>query len=347
MAILRYGVLKAKAVSFEREDNDPTPHFQLQLEAGGDSFRVPVNVRSSLSPSQLVYLIDENFRHPITIMLAGLSEGFTRLPESDRAGLDYIRSNLFDLEAVVSLPSSLPGQDDDLQDILVSRTQTAIDAADDAFVFAFGEPFPGNADPAANIEGIHDIHMNQGNHPRFQEDDGVFHDGGLIYHFPSQDRFIAVFLAFQSQALHTDDQTGHALAGSRTFQNVIEGTDPDPGQPGERDGALRIVGALANPEGPEGQPGHTGRPESVTLLNTTPDAITLDGWAIIDRAQHRQALDGRAIEAGGAELVALDAGPVQLGNSGGTITLLDENGLQIDGVSYTRADARSGFTIVF
>jgi uncharacterized protein YukJ len=56
MAIKRYGVVKAQAVDFKREDHDPTPHFQLFVEAHGTRFRVPVNVRSKLSPSELVYV---------------------------------------------------------------------------------------------------------------------------------------------------------------------------------------------------------------------------------------------------------------------------------------------------
>jgi hypothetical protein len=38
---------------------------------------------------------------------------------------------------------------------------------------------------------------------------------------------------------------------------------------------------------------------------------------------------------------------VLLGNKGGIITLLDNRGLKVDGVSYTAADAREGWTVVF
>ncbi len=37
--------------------------------------------------------------------------------------------------------------------------------------------------------------------------------------------------------------------------------------------------------------------------------------------------------------------PVQLGNQGGTITLLDTAGLKVSGVSYTGAE--EGWTVVF
>ena len=39
--------------------------------------------------------------------------------------------------------------------------------------------------------------------------------------------------------------------------------------------------------------------------------------------------------------------PVALGNKGGLITLLDAQGLKVDGVAYTAADAPEGWTVVF
>ncbi len=46
--------------------------------------------------------------------------------------------------------------------------------------------------------------------------------------------------------------------------------------------------------------------------------------------------------------LTLSGEDVQLPNKGGIITLLDQNGLKVDGVSYTKKDASgSGWTIVF
>ena len=50
--------------------------------------------------------------------------------------------------------------------------------------------------------------------------------------------------------------------------------------------------------------------------------------------------------AGGVLKVALTA-PTKLGNSGGIITLLNAQGLKVDGVSYTSAQAkREGWLVV-
>jgi hypothetical protein len=205
-------------------------------------------------------------------------------------------------------------------------------------VYAFGERWPTEPTVPDKIfkftpgNGVHDIHMNQGNHRQFAGDDGVWQDGALLFHFPAADRWVAVFLAFQSQAWHTDDVTGHALPG---IPPAEPGGHPAPGEPDRR---LRIAAALINPIGPA--PEH----ETVTVINTTGEQVDLTGWSIADRAQNRVPLPGAALAAGETTRVPL-APPVALGNRGGTITLLDPAGLKVDGVAYTAAE--EGRTVVF
>lgn len=177
--------------------------------------------------------------------------------------------------------------------------------------------------------------MNQGNSGRFTVDDGVWQDGGLLLHFPDQDQWVGIFLAFQSQAWHTDDATGHTV-------DVIAEPGPAP-QPGnqEPDHAVRIIGALVNPLGPAPEA------ETVTLLNASPQPIDLTGWALLDRLKNRMPLPPQTVPSGGTLAVAITQ-PVQLGNDGGLITLVDRDGLKVDGISYTRSDAsREGWTITF
>jgi hypothetical protein len=165
--------------------------------------------------------------------------------------------------------------------------------------------------------------MNQGNVPRFAGDDGVWQDGALMVHFPASQQWVAVFLAFQSQAWHTDDQTGHAIVDGATSDHLV-----------------RIVGALVNPIGPAPEQ------ETVTLLNASPTDIDLAGWQIADRLKNKMALSG-TIRSGAAITVKLSQ-DVQLGNKGGMITLLNEKRLKVDGVSYTAQEAqKEGWTIVF
>ena len=86
--------------------------------------------------------------------------------------------------------------------------------------------------------------------------------------------------------------------------------------------------------------------ETVTLLNTSPQPVDLAGWALADKNNNKFALGGN-IAAGAAMLVTI-APPMQLSNKGGTITVLNEQGLKVDGVSYTKGQAsQPGWTIVF
>ncbi|GAA2637955.1 DUF2278 family protein [Paractinoplanes durhamensis] len=338
MPIKRYGVLRAAVIDRRIETSD-TPHYQIHLRADGVDYRAAVNVRSQQRPPELLYLAADNFAHPILTQVGALPDGFTEL--SGQAGgpaLDYIRGNLFQRDAMRPVPTSAPGPENDLGDFLDHYVRRALgDAGARAFVFgqAWG-PEPTTPDKVFHFSpgnGVHDVHMNQGNSGRFADDDGVFQDGGLLLHFGA-DEWVAIFLAFQSQSFHTDDTTGHTLP-----EIPNPGPAPRPG-PGEPDHLVRIVGALANPVGPAPEA------ESVTLLNTTPDEIDLVGWAVLDRAGNRHGLAGR-LPAGDALRVVVSP-PLQLSNQGGTITLLDARGLKVDGVAYTADQARrEGWTITF
>jgi len=62
--------------------------------------------------------------------------------------------------------------------------------------------------------------------------------------------------------------------------------------------------------------------------------------------KNKQSLTGTI--AAGVTLTVPVQPPVQLGNRGGIITLLDDQELKVDGVSYTEQEAqREGWTLVF
>ena len=344
MSLRNYGVVKGRPLEHHRETDDDTPHYQIHLDGGGTSFRIPVNVKSSLEPSQLVYFETATFIHPLTDTLFALAPGCHRLPSRPGgAAIDYIRSNPFDFEKVIALPHDLPGMDNDLSDLLESRVNRAI-ADPEAMIYAFGERWgpEGQRDQVFGFapgNGVHDIHMNQGNASRFVGDDGVWQDGAFLIHHPAEHRWSALFLAFQSQALHTDDETGHALPGSRRFEDVVRGG----GIPGEfNDGIVRIVGALVNPLG------HDPGLESVTLLNVSPEPIDLVGWQIANRNDDRFTIGDVIIGAGGTARIALPADIAPLSNQGGEISLLDRQEARVHGVAYTGAQvSRQGWTIAF
>ena len=329
MPLKTYGVLRGTVVD-HRLASVANKHFQLHVtDAEGTSFRIAVNVESDLAPSELEYVIDSAFAHPILPEVAALPSGWTALDRKPGGvALGFIRAHLFKREDLRTLPFDVPGPDNDLNEKLAHYVRRAIADAG-ATAFAFGERWPTEARVPDKVcgftpgNGVHDIHMNQSNAGRFVADDGVWQDGALLLHFPARDQWVAVFLKFQSQTWHTDDATGHKIAG--------------PG--GAPDGRVRIVGALVNAiETPE--------VEFVTLLNTTASAVDLAGWSLADRDKRVMALTG-TIAAGETLRIRLEP-RVTLPNRGGVLSLLDATGLKVDGIAYTGEQAAEpGRTIAF
>jgi hypothetical protein len=253
--------------------------------------------------------------------------------------LDYIRGNLFDINKMQILPPSQPGPDNDLNDKIgfyIGQAQ-----ARQADVYAFGEkwgPEPSTPDKVFSFlpgNGIHDIHMNQGN-PRgsHDEDNGVWQDGGVLIHFADENRWVAYFLKFQSQAVHTvdphpqDNQSGDIIPhDTDNLPEIVKG--------------VRILAALVNPDGDD-----VGL-EKVLLFNPLATAISLNGWGLLDSNKKKEPVSGN-LAPGQTQTVTLSGNAAQLGNKGGIITLIDDAGLKIHGVSYTREQARNqGEWIVF
>src|SRR6478672_2730929 len=140
MALERYGVLVARAVERRREGAAQTPHFQIHaVDAAGGHHRIAVNVRSQQSPSELLYLLDPDLRHPVTAALSALAPGWSDVAsQPGGASLDYIRADLFDPAQMRPLPPDVAGPDNDLADLLERYVARAI-ADPDATLYAFGQ----------------------------------------------------------------------------------------------------------------------------------------------------------------------------------------------------------------
>lgn len=344
MGLKDYGVLKCHAIAGKMELDDDTPHYQVHAKDGKFNYRLAINVRSVQQPYDLLYLIDSNFEHYITEKLKKLDFGFNKIEVSQRqAGgiaLDYIRGNLFKVNKMKALPYTVPGENNDLNEFIDSYIQRAIETKADIYVF--GEPW-GPEDKPDKIfgfqpgRGVHDIHMNQGSSGRFTKDNGVYQDGALLIHYKSssQEYWVAAFFAFQSQSFHTDDKTGNPID-----QNV--GAEPEiPDTPVIKP-QVKIIAALLNPSGED-----FGK-ESITLINPSPKKVDLTGWAIVNQLKQKASLDGFKIEPGGVVKVPLSGKDVQFSNKGGTISLLNQEGIKVDGVSYTKKDTQEqGWTTVF
>lgn len=328
MPLKRYGVLKGR-ITQQIAGQGESPHHQLHVIDDVADYRAAVNVKSQLAPSELMFTIVDDFRHPLLEPLVRLPNGITELERQPGGlALDYIRGNLFGRARLRTLPYAEVGPNNDLYEQLDALVQRSIGDGG-ATLYAFGEPWSAEARKDKYMgffpgAGIHNVHMNQGNDPKYAGDDGPWQDGGLLFSFAqgkSPPRWVAVFLAFQSQAMHTDDATGHTLPA-----------------PPERDGVVRIVAARLRP--PKGQP------QTVTLLNTDAAPVDLAGWALKDYRKTRLPIAG-ALAPGAALAVEL-APPNALSLAGDIITLVDAAGLKVDGVAYGKREVPGdGHTLVF
>lgn len=339
-----YAILKGIVIDSQPATGS-SPHFQVRVVDEQANHRISINVRSKYHPQELEFVLVPELDHPILDKLAELPMGVTKLSanaeerRTSGLALDFIRMNLFDRSAMKPTPMILPGPDNDLNERISNYVAFAM--GDEANrIYAFGEPWfePTSPDkyfgylPGA---GIHDIHMNQGNLiAQHKHEDGVYQDGGLIFYFAAENRWVGYFTKFQSQSWHTDDASGHALTGNGDDVGDDDDLGPQP------DGDLRVLAALVNPLGPAPER------EVVTLLNTTGHAVDLTGWKLLDKADHVMPLSGSLPAGGVVQVVA--AAPLQLSNQGGLITLVNPAGLKVDGVAYTKAQAqREGRTLVF
>ncbi|ORX94140.1 hypothetical protein BCR34DRAFT_580158 [Clohesyomyces aquaticus] len=342
MPISDYGVWKAIPVryTFETNADDPnSPHLSLFFtdDDPGEA-RAAINIKSGdHSDSRLVSWMIPSFKHPVSANLSALSTGFHSLADAglgSSIALDYIRGNLFHRQSGRLLPHDVPGENNDILDVLRPVIDEAIEK--NAAIYIYGSHFNDG-------KGIHNVHMNQGSPRRWSRDNGVYHDGGLIIQF--SDHWEAVFIGFASQAVHTEDGPGKRAGqptpatGYLTWANFLDSETPEEDRKGheEADRPILITEALVNPVGPDNQPGVAA--ETVTIANRSSLVVDLTGWSIRNGNGKVQDLpDGAQVAVEESKTFEVPNAP--LSNKGGTITLLNAQGLKVHGVSYTKEDAQ-------
>jgi uncharacterized protein YukJ len=335
---IQYGVLRARPDRFKREDNASTPHLQIRaVDTSGQPWRIAVNVQSDSGSEVAFWVVDPLAGHPLLTSLPAAASGYSVVARNADHALDYVKAPLFTWTDGRSLPPSGSASSDDLQDLLSLYLNQCKAAGGE--IYAFGAKFDRNLHMPIDAEfgntdglhGVHDIHMNQGNVGQHSGDNGVFHDGGLILKFP--DRYLGLFLGFQTQRIPTD-AAGNAAAGATPISQLLAGAPPPPPPepPEVATSAIYIERALINPSGPD-----AGR-EVVVLANLATSAQTLTNWRLVDKNARVTAIDA-TIESGQSILLTLDGTGVQLGNQGGNLMLQDSHNAQVDVITYTAEDA--------
>jgi uncharacterized protein YukJ len=211
MPLANYGVLKGTVVGHLRDADDD--HYQILVRADKTLHRIASNVKSSApkSPSTVLFLSTTSLPQPLTDALKALAAGYKKLPSKPGGmALDYVRSGIVKTKSMKPLPPDQPGSDNDLKDLLEAAVLKAM-KEEGSIIYALGAkwgPEKGKPDQYFRFtpgNGIHDIHMNQGNSGNYKKDNGIYQDGALIVQYP-QDKWRAFFFAFQSQSFRTDDK---------------------------------------------------------------------------------------------------------------------------------------------
>ena len=215
MPITNYSVLAGVPVSGKVVTGAST-HYQITMNASGGPFTVAVNIQS-VDGSDVLYAIEEGFTPPNESGLLALPMGMSRLQSAPGdLALDFVRSQvdgkpMITREQMTLLPQMRSaGSEEDrllnrmrasaLQNAVVTLLNMTI-ADKDGVIYAFGSSY---ADKG-KVDGIHDIHMNQGNPlNNHGGDNGVWQDGALFIHLPSKSTWTAIFIAFQTESWTTD-----------------------------------------------------------------------------------------------------------------------------------------------
>jgi uncharacterized protein YukJ len=211
MPLTTYGVLKGTVIGHLRDADDD--HYQILVQAGKTLHRIASNVKSSApkAPSTVLFTSVTTLPKAWIDGLIALPDGYQKLP-SKRGGLalDYVRSGIVKTASMKPVPPDAPGADNDLKDLLETAVVKAM-AEKGSVAYALGAkwgPEKGKPDQYFKFSpgnGIHDIHMNQGNSGKYKKDNGTFQDGALLISYPGG-KWRGFFFAFQSQSFKTDDK---------------------------------------------------------------------------------------------------------------------------------------------
>ena len=200
MPIANYGVTKGSVQDFT-PGSDQFTHFQLILQnpETGDTYQADINVRSQ-DGSEVLYYYSSEYSNPFVNQISnGLQYGYTPLSSvPDSLAVDYLRSSLFDTSKMEPLGMDSPGNDD--LNALIGAVMSKAKASSDAVVYIFGQYFNDSGsqqqidlEQGMPSQGIHDIHMNQGNFGTWERDNGIYQDGALFVYFPSENNFPGYF----------------------------------------------------------------------------------------------------------------------------------------------------------
>ena len=351
MGHINYVCLRGKVHAFAPAPGI-NPHLWVIVEEGGRLWFATINIRSDkgapgdpTDKSYLYYLIDSDFRHPIVPSILARPQGLSQVERSYAGGaLDFQRGNLFDPRALRVLPMEGEGGDN-LVRRLSAILQVAKDQGSDVFFYGngFAKDNPHQTDAAFGYTpdtpfGVDNIHMAQGDPQAINQhirENGIWHDGAFFAFDQHGGRMTGVFLAFQTQAWHTNDN-GDLLYGATGSEAPLYDFTDGIGDP------LPLPVRAAELTSLHRAPDGTG---ALVIANMTNAPIDLAGWSVLADAATPIALPAGPLLPGQPLSAPVAAGVLK--DAGGVLTLLNPSNLRVDGVAYLGGDAAAGWSSSF
>jgi uncharacterized protein YukJ len=216
MPLKNYHLLKAKVLDYlpQKRDSVGNEHTEILLEAQGEKYQAALNFFSSVAPHELLTRLEPAFRCPELLALSELSEGLYDVANAyPDLAIDYIYDHLVSRDKMCVTPvyghRGIAAQISRALELLLKNTHLHL--------YAFGEAWG----PHKNLrsspleegdayfhfkpeQGIHSLHLNQGQSGRFSKDNGRNQDGMLLFENADLCSWTACFFAFQAQSWEND-----------------------------------------------------------------------------------------------------------------------------------------------
>lgn len=216
MSDLTTSLLKGKPAKAKLFSQNPhrRPHYHILVETDDSQFDIAVNIASedpNTDDVTVLFAIKDNITPPFVDKLVKLPSGMFDLPDQGIVGIDYIEDRLVNKEEMDLLPlfnSSQPIEEQG--EARIKQLVEQVIAEDDAVIYAFGHRYnqssrPNSAWHFQPDDGIHNIHMNQGNYKgNHDHENGRHEDGALFIYFPKANTWFGVYVAFQTQSFDND-----------------------------------------------------------------------------------------------------------------------------------------------
>lgn len=215
MSHLTSALLKGTPTDAKLFSSNPRqrPHYHLLVNADNQKFDIAVNIASDAHTSdvRVLFAIKRDVSPPQVEGLLKLPPGMYNLPAAGLIGIDYVRDKLVAKNEMKLLPLFEPSKPiEDQGEPEIKQVVDEVMNTSGAVLYAFGHRYeqrnPSNAAWGFKPDdGIHNIHMNQGNYTGNHDDEnGRGEDGALFIYFPNTQTWSAVYVAFQTQSFDND-----------------------------------------------------------------------------------------------------------------------------------------------